>query len=77
MSPTPVVALNFFTTKDSSSLKQCELGKWDFMEAIYSLCLSKKNLTSGLSRISKRTWMNVKEAGDACRHWWMKEALEF
>ncbi|KAK8999417.1 hypothetical protein V6N11_070584 [Hibiscus sabdariffa] len=21
-----------------------------------------------------RTWMNVKEAGDVCRHWWMKEA---
>ncbi|XP_039033974.1 nudix hydrolase 18, mitochondrial-like isoform X1 [Hibiscus syriacus] len=77
--------LKFFILKKSSSLKQCELGKWDFISKrhgtfyegyMFPLLVKEELDLWPEQNLRQRTWMNVKEARDVCQHWWMKEALD-
>ncbi|CAI8605443.1 unnamed protein product [Vicia faba] len=62
-----------------------ELGEWSFISKRYGIyyeghmfpLLVKEQLDIWAEKnLRTRLWMNVVEARDVCRHWWMKEALD-
>ncbi|XP_010476561.1 PREDICTED: nudix hydrolase 18, mitochondrial [Camelina sativa] len=62
-----------------------QLGKWDFLsksrgtfyEGLMFPMLVKEELELWPEQhLRQRTWMKVDEAREACRDWWMKEALD-
>ncbi|CAN1138257.1 Nudix hydrolase 18, mitochondrial [Linum perenne] len=62
-----------------------QLGKWNFMSKrngifyegyMFPLLVTEQLDFWPESPVRKRLWMNVNDARDACRHWWMKEALD-
>ncbi|EEF36415.1 nudix hydrolase 17, mitochondrial [Ricinus communis] len=62
-----------------------ELGKWNFLSkrhgTFYEGYMFPLLVTEQLDfwpekDVRQRIWMPVAEARDACRHWWMKEALD-
>jgi diphosphoinositol-polyphosphate diphosphatase len=64
---------------------QGELGKWNFLSkrhgTFYEGYMFPLLVTEQLDfwpekHVRQRIWMPVAEARDACRHWWMKEALD-
>uniref|UniRef100_A0A2P2MPF0 Diphosphoinositol polyphosphate phosphohydrolase n=1 Tax=Rhizophora mucronata TaxID=61149 RepID=A0A2P2MPF0_RHIMU len=64
---------------------QGELGKWNFLSkrhgTFYEGYMFPLLVTEQLDfwpekDVRQRTWMPVTEAREACRHWWMKEALD-
>ncbi|XP_050231086.1 nudix hydrolase 18, mitochondrial [Mercurialis annua] len=64
---------------------QDELGKWNFLSkrhgTFYEGYMFPLLVTEQLdfwpeSHVRQRIWLPVAEARDACRHWWMKEALD-
>ncbi|KAM7271900.1 hypothetical protein ACFE04_031114 [Oxalis oulophora] len=64
---------------------ECELGKWNFLsksnhtfyEGYMFPLFVKEQLDFWPEKyVRTRIWMNVDEAREACRHWWMKEALD-
>jgi len=66
-------------------LVQRQLGKWDFLskskgtfyEGFMFPMLVKEELELWPEQhLRQRIWMKVDEARDACRDWWMKEALD-
>lgn len=64
---------------------ECELGKWNFLSKSHGTfyegymfpLLVKEQLDLWPEKhVRQRIWMTVEEAREACRHWWMKEALD-
>ncbi|XP_010424941.1 PREDICTED: nudix hydrolase 17, mitochondrial [Camelina sativa] len=62
-----------------------QLGKWDFLSksrgTYYEGLMFPMLVTEQLElwpeqHLRQRIWMNVTEAREACRDWWMKEALD-
>ncbi|OAY29292.1 nudix hydrolase 17, mitochondrial [Manihot esculenta] len=62
-----------------------ELGKWNFLSKRYGtfyegymfpLLVTEQLDLWPEKHVRQRIWMSVEEAKDACRHWWMKEALD-
>ncbi|KAJ0253430.1 Nudix hydrolase 18 [Hirschfeldia incana] len=66
-------------------VEQRQLGKWDFLsksrgtfyEGLMFPMLVKEELELWPEQhLRQRMWMKVDEAREACRDWWMKEALD-
>ncbi|XP_065854882.1 nudix hydrolase 18, mitochondrial-like [Euphorbia lathyris] len=62
-----------------------ELGKWNFLSKrngtfyegyMFPLLVTEQLDLWPEKNVRQRIWMSVEEARDACRHWWMKEALD-
>ncbi|CAL1356145.1 unnamed protein product [Linum trigynum] len=62
-----------------------QLGKWNFMSKsngifyegyMFPLFVTEQVDFWPERHVRRRVWMSVDEARDACRHWWMKEALD-
>ncbi|KAJ9153051.1 hypothetical protein P3X46_026540 [Hevea brasiliensis] len=62
-----------------------ELGKWNFLSKrhgtfyegyMFPLLVTEQLDLWPEKHVRQRIWMSVEEAKDACRHWWMKEALD-
>ncbi|KAM7255095.1 hypothetical protein ACFE04_020336 [Oxalis oulophora] len=64
---------------------ESELGKWNFLSKsnhtfyegyMFSLLVKEQLDFWPEQHVRQRIWMNVDEAKEVCRHWWMKEALD-
>ncbi|WCJ33611.1 hypothetical protein M5689_014965 [Euphorbia peplus] len=62
-----------------------ELGKWNFLSKrhgtfyegyMFPLLVTEQLDLWPEKNVRQRIWMTVEEAREACRHWWMKEALD-
>ncbi|KAL3735672.1 hypothetical protein ACJRO7_024751 [Eucalyptus globulus] len=64
---------------------ETKLGKWSFksksQDAVYEghmfpLLVNEQLDVWPEKNVRQRYWMNVREAGEVCQHWWMKDALD-
>ncbi|KAF5750120.1 nudix hydrolase 17 mitochondrial-like [Tripterygium wilfordii] len=64
---------------------ECGLGKWNFLSKsqgtfyegyMFPLLVKEQLELWPEMNVRQRIWMTVDDAREACRHWWMKEALD-
>ncbi|KAJ4710061.1 Nudix hydrolase mitochondrial-like [Melia azedarach] len=62
-----------------------QLGKWNFLSKsngtfyegyMFPLLVKEQLELWPEKNVRQRIWMNIAEAREVCRHWWMKEALD-